>query len=105
MPDHVAPQSGPTCYPAHDHRSAASCLDLRSEEHTSELKSQSNLVCRLLLEIKKLCQQVATRRLRRLDYTPDPQHRRLTSQYADLSAGPPSRIPLQRREPKDESSQ
>src|SRR2546430_11251760 len=26
---------------------------LRSEEHTSELQSQSNLVCRLLLEIKK----------------------------------------------------
>src|SRR5256886_13125849 len=25
----------------------------RSEEHTSELQSQSNLVCRLLLEIKK----------------------------------------------------
>src|SRR2546427_5771926 len=31
----------------HDH------LDLRSEEHTSELQSQSNLVCRLLLEKKK----------------------------------------------------
>src|SRR5205085_9379303 len=31
-------------------------LDLseRSEEHTSELQSQSNLVCRLLLEKKKL---------------------------------------------------
>src|SRR2546430_13530487 len=26
----------------------------RSEEHTSELQSQSNLVCRLLLEKKKL---------------------------------------------------
>src|SRR5688572_21559385 len=26
---------------------------VRSEEHTSELQSQSNLVCRLLLEIKK----------------------------------------------------
>src|SRR2546430_9803422 len=31
-----------------DHR------DLRSEEHTSELQSQSNLVCRLLLEKKKI---------------------------------------------------
>src|SRR2546430_9089122 len=31
-------------------RQAAS---LRSEEHTSELQSQSNLVCRLLLEKKK----------------------------------------------------
>src|SRR2546427_6360111 len=28
-------------------------LLLRSEEHTSELQSQSNLVCRLLLEKKK----------------------------------------------------
>src|SRR2546427_5326556 len=28
-------------------------LDYRSEEHTSELQSQSNLVCRLLLEKKK----------------------------------------------------
>src|SRR2546430_11969003 len=27
----------------------------RSEEHTSELQSQSNLVCRLLLEKKKTC--------------------------------------------------
>src|SRR2546427_7756022 len=31
-------------------RAAAAC---RSEEHTSELQSQSNLVCRLLLEKKK----------------------------------------------------
>src|SRR2546430_11338331 len=28
-------------------------MDERSEEHTSELQSQSNLVCRLLLEKKK----------------------------------------------------
>src|SRR2546430_8846321 len=28
-------------------------IELRSEEHTSELQSQSNLVCRLLLEKKK----------------------------------------------------
>src|SRR2546430_12638054 len=28
-------------------------LNFRSEEHTSELQSQSNLVCRLLLEKKK----------------------------------------------------
>src|SRR2546430_3451964 len=32
---------------------------LRSEEHTSELQSQSNLVCRLLLEKKKK-QNIAT---------------------------------------------
>src|SRR2546430_7288541 len=29
------------------------CAGSRSEEHTSELQSQSNLVCRLLLEKKK----------------------------------------------------
>src|SRR2546430_11285367 len=33
---------------------ATACVDAeRSEEHTSELQSQSNLVCRLLLEKKK----------------------------------------------------
>src|SRR5256886_13405049 len=31
----------------------ANHYDQRSEEHTSELQSQSNLVCRLLLEKKK----------------------------------------------------
>src|SRR5688572_32265435 len=30
-------------------------VQLRSEEHTSELQSQSNLVCRLLLEKKNNC--------------------------------------------------
>src|SRR2546430_8759029 len=33
---------------------------LRSEEHTSELQSQSNLVCRLLLEKKKKITTVYT---------------------------------------------
>src|SRR2546430_10698376 len=33
--------------------SFASSATARSEEHTSELQSQSNLVCRLLLEKKK----------------------------------------------------
>src|SRR5688572_32452273 len=32
---------------------AATPVPVRSEEHTSELQSQSNLVCRLLLEKKK----------------------------------------------------
>src|SRR2546430_3804938 len=35
------------------HVQDASCHVERSEEHTSELQSQSNLVCRLLLEKKK----------------------------------------------------
>src|SRR2546430_7590086 len=33
--------------------SSSSPTSFRSEEHTSELQSQSNLVCRLLLEKKK----------------------------------------------------
>src|SRR2546430_9751210 len=36
----------------HSRRKAAGCELHRSEEHTSELQSQSNLVCRLLLEKK-----------------------------------------------------
>src|SRR5439155_19804069 len=35
---------------------------LRSEEHTSELQSRGHLVCRLLLEKKKVAEQVAERR-------------------------------------------
>src|SRR5688572_32080787 len=35
------------------HEHLQDVLDRRSEEHTSELQSQSNLVCRLLLEKKK----------------------------------------------------
>src|SRR2546427_8046404 len=42
----TARNSVPRRDPAHADRSA------RSEEHTSELQSQSNLVCRLLLEKK-----------------------------------------------------
>src|SRR5438270_6767275 len=34
-------------------------LHSRSEEHTSELQSQSNLVCRLLLEKKKIQNSVS----------------------------------------------
>src|SRR2546430_9276423 len=49
----------------------------RSEEHTSELQSQSNLVCRLLLEKKNNT---------RMGYLPDPttiQH----SRYSRATAG------------------
>src|SRR2546427_7466745 len=41
-------QMAPAALQAHGGLSA-----MRSEEHTSELQSQSNLVCRLLLEKKK----------------------------------------------------
>src|SRR5438270_10730180 len=40
-------------YPALPIPAALLAVDGRSEEHTSELQSQSNLVCRLLLEKKK----------------------------------------------------
>src|SRR5205085_8407556 len=42
-----------SCIFAEETRSCVSWPSLRSEEHTSELQSQSNLVCRLLLEKKK----------------------------------------------------
>src|SRR5688572_32705323 len=50
-PGHPAPRRAARRHHAgaQDHVRAA----LRSEEHTSELQSQSNLVCRLLLEKKK----------------------------------------------------
>src|SRR2546430_4248137 len=43
--------------------SAVACL--RSEEHTSELQSQSNLVCRLLLEKKTLHDRSGSRSVSR----------------------------------------
>src|SRR5438270_4414244 len=43
------PATSPSGMPVNTHLSTAT----RSEEHTSELQSQSNLVCRLLLEKKK----------------------------------------------------
>src|SRR2546427_2039751 len=49
----------------------------RSEEHTSELQSQSNLVCRLLLE-KKKGQPRVTRTNPLLQHQPPPQARPCT---------------------------
>src|SRR2546430_12695544 len=48
----LACPSSDTSFPATG-RSAQERMYHRSEEHTSELQSQSNLVCRLLLEKKK----------------------------------------------------
>src|SRR2546430_12472180 len=47
----LPPSSAGTAVGATSSRSSAR----RSEEHTSELQSQSNLVCRLLLEKKNIC--------------------------------------------------
>src|SRR2546430_4095768 len=44
-------------------------IDDRSEEHTSELQSQSNLVCRLLLEKKKKKQITQSNKLTQKELT------------------------------------
>src|SRR2546427_2117456 len=51
LPISRAWQAAMAAWSAYGPRAPASCS--RSEEHTSELQSQSNLVCRLLLEKKK----------------------------------------------------
>src|SRR2546430_5272685 len=43
---------------AKTHRASVNLRRFRSEEHTSELQSQSNIVCRLLLEKKQEDKQV-----------------------------------------------
>src|SRR5205085_8059190 len=48
----VLDESAPTRVLGHA-KSIRGSIATRSEEHTSELQSQSNLVCRLLLEKKK----------------------------------------------------
>src|SRR5438093_8987784 len=49
---------------------------LRSEEHTSELQSLTNLVCRLLLEKKKKNDIINS-------YRPEPMHENNLRYYAD----------------------
>src|SRR5256886_13434167 len=66
---------------------------IRSEEHTSELQSQSNLVCRLLLEKKKQ-NQTHMHRMRRPQYlqtmgtSPHPRSSILPTQYIRSQAWP-----------------
>src|SRR2546427_9010169 len=48
-----APMATETTRPRRPHTLSLGRRTKRSEEHTSELQSQSNLVCRLLLEKKK----------------------------------------------------
>src|SRR3989475_1122028 len=55
---------------------------LRSEEHTSELQSQSNLVCRLLLEKKKK----SSRRIRTRSSTSVKSCSRITSSPTSRSS-------------------
>src|SRR2546430_10724388 len=56
-PSPVHAQSGARRYRVGMLDTSARHLNPRSEEHTSELQSQSNLVCRLLLEKKKVTLQ------------------------------------------------
>src|SRR5688572_32106554 len=51
---HALPPVGLPAAPASARQPPALSALVRSEEHTSELQSQSNLVCRLLLEKKKI---------------------------------------------------
>src|SRR5256885_4548550 len=68
-------------------------LQARSEEHTSELQSPCNLVCRLLLEKKKLHVVDRVRQaLWRLKHDPAHPHTALlqfTRPTSDLIVGPP----------------
>src|SRR2546426_6767386 len=48
----------PVLHAVHYVGEARAALGQRSEEHTSELQSPCNLVCRLLLEKKKKLQQI-----------------------------------------------
>src|SRR5690606_40252916 len=53
MPASTTPSSNAFAPEMLASRSGSRRLDGRSEEHTSELQSRENLVCRLLLEKKK----------------------------------------------------
>src|SRR2546430_4571984 len=58
---HTSPEDGDLADSRKGPRSSSVEGSLRSEEHTSELQSQSNLVCRLLLEKKKYFLKLACR--------------------------------------------
>src|SRR2546430_11813907 len=54
MPRSASPTPAPAPPPRRASAATCAAAATRSEEHTSELQSQSNLVCRLLLEKKKV---------------------------------------------------
>src|SRR2546430_11292658 len=58
MPGIAAHRFAAACRNSRSWCAASANLWARSEEHTSELQSQSNIVCRLLLEKKELRQFV-----------------------------------------------
>src|SRR5688572_32397701 len=60
--------SAPTATPNPNSNPSMAPKIIRSEEHTSELQSQSNLVCRLLLEKKTTAARTAAQLLPRKQY-------------------------------------
>src|SRR2546427_9379380 len=66
----------------------------RSEEHTSELQSQSNLVCRLLLEKKKKTTLQLETTLRR---GPETESQPVATVPFRLTMSPPTTIPPRRQ--------
>src|SRR2546430_5678845 len=73
MPRQSLPaQTGLAPHPTRVSRRKKSTENCRSEEHTSELQSQSNLVCRLLLEKKKTCRTTTGCESNRLLSAPAP---------------------------------
>src|SRR2546430_5453951 len=75
LESHLTVQTKITCTVDFAHATFAKQLLDRSEEHTSELQSQSNLVCRLLLEKKKIKLRHLTRRYRLVYYESVPAPR------------------------------
>src|SRR5258708_14439031 len=54
----------------------------RSEEHTSELQSPDHLVCRLLLEKKKLCKVLSPLNVKQ-NHNPEPRLQKQTYRYVE----------------------
>src|SRR5256885_2501445 len=93
----------------HKHRKQMRVVDMfalayRSEEHTSELQSPCNLVCRLLLEKKNLLNVVAIIRdtWRELGWSAPGERADVLSRYAaPMWSAPPTAI-LTAAEPRQE---
>src|SRR5256886_4508376 len=77
---------------------------LRSEEHTSELQSQSNLVCRLLLAQQKDARRRPPSRCRRRGpprrHTPQTRTATLPSPARSAAPPPPPSLPLRPPAPR-----
>src|ERR1019366_10634341 len=71
-----SPTADPATMPQTYNESA--CVNLRSEEHTSELQSLTNLVCRLLLEKKKKKNKYNNRKTEKIMQNTSTRHVRHT---------------------------